>query len=172
MTYPVKWWELSFLLTYKCNLACGNCLAGVSKFTNGDCDMTLEQLDRILQQIVAESWQLKRVFLTGGEPTLYPRLIEAIKLFQGYQDRIKYQIFIQSNGVRVDPALQQAVLTTGNWKICDCKNLDLTDPASNYIIDSQKYIATPAHKTMFVAPMDMPELAGRDFSEGCGIIRD
>ena len=110
--------------------------------------------------------------MTGGEPTLYPRLIEAIKLFLGYQDRIKYQIFIQSNGIRVDPTLQQAVMATGNWRVCDCNGLDLSDLAFNYVIDSQKYKAIPAHKTMYLAPMDEPELAGRDFSEGCGLIRD
>jgi hypothetical protein len=172
ISYTVKWWELSVMLTYRCNLACGNCLAGVSKFTYDDCNMTLEQLDRILNQFVTEKWELKRIFLTGGEPTLHPRLVEAIKLVQGYKSRIGFQICMQSNGIRVDPALQQAIFATGNWRVCNCGPLDMTDPAFDYVIDSEKYKAIPAHKTMYIAPVDVPELAGRDFSEGCGIIRD
>jgi len=169
----VKWWELLILCTYKCNLACGNCASGISKFAHGDCDISLEQIDRMLQQLVTANWKLNRVFLTGGEPTLYPHLVEALKLLLGYQDRLKYQIFMQSNGVNVTPELQKAVLSTaGNWRVCDCCDLSLADPAWNYVIDSQKFIQIPAHKTMYVAPMDVPELAGHDFSKGCGILYD
>jgi len=64
-------WEGVIFLTNQCNLRCSHCLVTRS----APQELPLEALERVIE------FEPKKVNLLGGEPLLYPRLADAIRLF-------------------------------------------------------------------------------------------
>jgi hypothetical protein len=169
--FPVNWQDLIILLTYRCNLACGNCIAGCGKFPCEDGDIELAQIERLFQQADAIGWKWKRIWISGGEPTLHPQIIEIVKLLRGYQASQKFQMMMVTNGTNAE--IRQAIIGLGNWHICGSDRTYLKHLERDFVVNTQKTTAgIPEHKTMYVAPMDVSSLAGRDFSVGCGILTE
>jgi hypothetical protein len=170
--FPVAWQDLIILLTYRCNLFCGNCIAGCGKFPCGDKgDIDLLQIERLFQQADACGWKWRRIWVSGGEPTLHPQVLEIIKLLRGYQASRKFQMMMVTNGTNL--GIQQAILAQGGWYFCNPDGSHMWQLEKDFIINTQKTTAgIMAHKTMYIAPMDVPALAGRDFSVGCGILTE
>ncbi len=73
-------------VTYRCNLRCSHCFVGNNLNLNSHFDV--EDLRALLHHL--HTWQTEEVTFLGGEPTLYPSLIEAVKLaqFLGLEARI------------------------------------------------------------------------------------
>ena len=76
-------------LTYRCNLACGNCnrLCYLPPATP---DMTMDDVSDFVDQCVKIGWN-PVVGITGGEPTLHPQFLEIIKF-------LPFRLRIYSNG--------------------------------------------------------------------------
>lgn len=72
------------MLTSQCNLMCSYCYIK----TRRDGYLGKNQLDRIL------AWDPTEVYLYGGEPTLYPDLLNIIRIFS------PRPVIIQSNGIK------------------------------------------------------------------------
>jgi len=105
-----------FIRTYGCNCACVYCDTTYSWQGNEFTEMTV---DEIVEKV--ESYNCKRVTLTGGEPTLQPDVEE---LILALTDK-KYHIEIETNGavdlrtiidhLRMDKLLDN-ILFTMDWK--------------------------------------------------------
>jgi len=170
-TYPINWRDLMIMLTYRCNLSCGNCIAGCGRFTRGGADdMSLEQIEKLFQQTKDNSWKWNKIWLCGGECTLHPQFLEILNLFRKYQPALGHQILIATNGVN-NLAMQKAIMNLGNWGTCGVDGTHLR-VKTDLIVNSNKSAGVPALKTMYVAPMDVPELANKDFSAGCPILTE
>ena len=61
-------------ITEKCPLSCPQCYVDNKKARN----MSYEQYQRVIEQI--DTWGIKTVLLTGGEPILHPYLIDFVRV--------------------------------------------------------------------------------------------
>lgn len=70
--------SVDIYVTYRCNLRCSHCFVGDNLNLNSHFDFdTLSALIRALHR-----WKTETVTFLGGEPTLYPRFVEAVELIQ------------------------------------------------------------------------------------------
>jgi len=81
-------------VTSACNLRCPTCFANSStgKF------LSLKQIDFMLDRLVESEGEADIIQFSGGEPTIYPYIIEAVKLANS--KKIKMAM-INTNGVRI-----------------------------------------------------------------------
>lgn len=65
--------------TYRCNLKCPRCNRWIDKFPwQGDCDLTVEEVREAGRMLKEAGIKVNKVRVTGGEPTLHPRLKEIV----------------------------------------------------------------------------------------------
>lgn len=62
--------------TYACNLKCNMCNRWLDKFNWPDSDLTTSDVEEAGEMVVAAGIKVNKVRITGGEPTLHPRLAE------------------------------------------------------------------------------------------------
>src|SRR5690349_24261558 len=84
--------SIDIYVTYRCNLRCTHCFLG-SKLDEGT-HFDFELLHGLIH--TAPSWGTEEITFLGGEPTMYPRLLEAIRMVQQAGMRAR----IVSNGQR------------------------------------------------------------------------
>ncbi len=77
--------SIDVFITDRCGLRCSHCFVGEDLNSNLDFDFAL--FDKLLG--TAKTWGTKEITFLGGEPTLYPRIIEAIELAQHYEYRTR-----------------------------------------------------------------------------------
>ena len=85
-----------------CNLDCPICFADSGHQPDGY-SLTLEQVDRMLDVFVASEGEAEVVMLSGGEPTVHPRILEIVELCRSKPIRT---VTLNTNGIRLatDPA--------------------------------------------------------------------
>lgn len=83
-------------ITDRCNLTCPTCYAGSSP-TYGR-HRTLEEVERMLDIIVANEGQPDVVQLSGGEPTIHPQFFEILALAKSKPIR---HLMVNTNGVKI-----------------------------------------------------------------------
>ncbi len=88
-------------VTDRCNLQCPICYAGSSP-THGD-HRSLEQIERMLDAVVANEGEPDVVQISGGEPTIHPEFWRILDLAR---ERPIRHLMVNTNGVRIaeDPA--------------------------------------------------------------------
>ena len=77
-----------------CNLACPTCFANAGPGYN----LTLEQVDFMLDQFVRTEGDPEVVQFSGGEPTLHPRLFDMIRMAK---DKGIQHVMVNTNGRRI-----------------------------------------------------------------------
>jgi uncharacterized radical SAM superfamily Fe-S cluster-containing enzyme len=77
-----------------CNLACPTCFANAGKGYN----LSLAQVERMLDRFVELEGRPEVVQFSGGEPTLHPNIIEMLRMAQAKGVR---HVMLNTNGVRV-----------------------------------------------------------------------
>ncbi len=82
-----------------CNLACPTCFADASPGYN----LTLEQVERMLDTFVRAEHEPEVVQFSGGEPTLHPQLFDMLRMARAKGIR---HVMVNTNGLRIarDPA--------------------------------------------------------------------
>ncbi len=70
--------SMDIYVTYRCNLRCAHCYVGERLNTNRNMDY--DMFERIIAR--CKEWQTEVVSFLGGEPTLYPHIVPAIKQAQ------------------------------------------------------------------------------------------
>ena len=83
-------------ITDACNLECPVCFANSSPHRAGF--RTLEEVEFMLDAVVASEGEPDVIQISGGEPTIHPRLIEILKLARRKPIR---HLMINTNGVRL-----------------------------------------------------------------------
>src|SRR5438128_667477 len=84
-------------ITEQCNLRCPTCFADSSPQRSGvvPLDQVLENVDR---RLAREHGRLDVLMISGGEPTVYPRLLE---LLERVLERDIIRILINTNGIQI-----------------------------------------------------------------------
>ena len=69
-------------ITYRCNLACNNCnrsLGDGQAQTNDS--MSLEQIEKFIDDSIKNNFNWKQIRILGGEPTLHRQFFEVLDIF-------------------------------------------------------------------------------------------
>lgn len=77
--------QCTITLTRNCNLRCGFCYAKETEYLRDD-SIESENLKRIID--FCDEAEVKYIVFTGGEPTLYPELIETLKYIKSKQNKM------------------------------------------------------------------------------------
>jgi uncharacterized radical SAM superfamily Fe-S cluster-containing enzyme len=95
-------------ITDRCNLACPTCYAGSSPHYGRH--RTLEEVERMLDIIVANEGEPDVVQISGGEPTIHPDFFAILDLAK--QRPIKH-LMVNTNGIRIaqDPGFADRLAT-------------------------------------------------------------
>lgn len=95
-------------LTDRCNLTCPTCYASSSPHHGRH--RTLEEIERMLDVIVANEGEPDVVQLSGGEPTIHPQFFEVLDAAKARP--IKH-LMVNTNGIRIaqDPGFAERLAT-------------------------------------------------------------
>lgn len=141
-------------ITYACNLDCFNCDRSCHQAPSGD-HMSLGQILYFLDETRLNRIQWRRISVLGGEPTLHPQFQEIMKLILEYCE--KYS-----------PHTRVVVVTNGYGDRVNNTLIHL--PARVKVRNTAKKSQIQRDFNTFnVAPVDVQEYAGADFSNGCWI---
>jgi hypothetical protein len=139
-------------ITTLCNLRCVNCDRSVRQAPSGE-RMTVEQIDRFVDESLEQTWAWERITLLGGEPTLHPELDAVLRSLDRYRTSHPDTIFrMYSNGFGT--RVRRRLATMPPWF---------------EVINTNKTRATPLFSAYNLAPVDLPEYAHEDFTKGCAI---
>ena len=75
-------------ITYRCNLKCRNCNRQCYQYPS-ETDMTLEQIDRFVEQSKEEDIVWERLSIMGGEPFLHPHLDKIVEKVKPVCERFR-----------------------------------------------------------------------------------
>ena len=139
-----------FSITNNCNLQCPIC------FTHNRPDRiynkSLEELDAILDHIEAEQENLDLLNLTGGEPTLHPRLFE---LLDRCAQRSFRRISMNSNGIVIgrDRSFAEKLKERGVQVIL---SLDTLDAEKSVLIHGRDIVREKLDALAMLEELDIP----------------
>ncbi len=142
-------------ITTACNLRCIDCNRSCGdRQASANEHMSVEQIERFIEESVAYRKQWREIAIEGGEPTLHPRLPEVMSLLVRYRrffsPRTHIQLLTNGYGQAPRSALE------------DFRRQDVL------VLSTRKTSKFQQHHCAFnVAPCDMPDLDGGDFSQGC-----
>jgi uncharacterized radical SAM superfamily Fe-S cluster-containing enzyme len=97
-------------ITTRCNLVCPTCFA--DSVESEGYDLSVEQVEEMLDYLIAAEGEPEIVQISGGEPTIHPRFIDIVAAV--YKRNIK-NVIIHTNGIELalDPDLVQQLVPYG-----------------------------------------------------------
>jgi MoaA/NifB/PqqE/SkfB family radical SAM enzyme len=128
--------------------------------------MSVQVVERFIDESLDASWKWKVIKLYGGEPTLHPDLVTiAARVFERLAPE---KLLLMTNGDRrrVIDAFRSHF--PGAVTVLRSRNASKAS-ARVAIVDSRKQRRRPTHVAFTCAPCDNPLLAGIDFSAGCSL---
>ena len=81
-------------ITTRCNLACPTCFADAGK----GYDLSLSQVEAILDRLVETEREPEIVQLSGGEPTIHPQILDIVAAVKSRNIR---HVMLNTNGIRL-----------------------------------------------------------------------
>ncbi len=141
-------------ITFACNLGCMDCNRSLGSAQAPSADhMTPDQIRRFVAESIEQRRNWKGIQIEGGEPTLHPQFEEIINILNEYRRRHLPSAWIQinTNGLSESTARIPGHLPAG------------IDVYSSH----KKGPIQEMHCAFNLAPRDLPEFAGVDFSQGC-----
>lgn len=92
----------NIVITNYCNLQCPYCFANKMMTLDKKQDITLDQLDRILNWLGKSNNESYHLGLIGGEPTLHPQFNLIINRFNEFFTKHKGNMTLFTNGLNLD----------------------------------------------------------------------
>jgi uncharacterized radical SAM superfamily Fe-S cluster-containing enzyme len=84
-------------VTSRCNLACPTCFANATPTSRGH-DLSLGQVEAMLDRLLEAEGQPEVVQISGGEPTIHPQILE---ILAAAKEREIGHVMLNTNGVRL-----------------------------------------------------------------------
>lgn len=140
-------------ITTRCNLRCPNCDRTIVRAPSDE-HMSLDQINRFVDESISMDWEWRRINLLGGEPTLHPDFNRIVKILLSYRE--------------MNPECEIKVLTNGYG--AQVKKVLSNLPDSVNIENSQRTKRAPMFHSQYVAPIDVEKFRNDNFSNGCFVI--
>lgn len=141
-------------ITSACNLSCVDCNRScASNQAPAREHMTPDQIRKFIAESVDQKRRWTAILVEGGEPTAHPQLDQIVQLLDDYKRKHSPWSWIQIN-------------TNGYSEAA--RRLASRVPAGVEVYSSDKRgPLQELHSAFNVAPVDLPEYAGADYSQGC-----
>ena len=139
-------------ITTLCSRSCLNCDRSIRQAPSIE-HMSLEQINRFVEESLDQRWRWKRMGILGGEPTLHPQFFEILDLLKEYKNQFpqcRVELTTNGYGTRVKQVLKDIPPWVEVWNSAKISNVN----------DFVSYN---------VAPIDVPLYRDKDFSRGCWI---
>jgi hypothetical protein len=142
-------------ITYRCHLGCVNCSQslGIGQAPTNE-EMTIEQIQRFVQESIDNHVKWGTIRVSGGEPTLHPQFFEILDVLleykQSYSPNTRIQINTSGYGEKVKSLLSKV-------------------PNEIIIINSSKESKVQLHYPFNMAPKDSILYKYADYVNGCWI---
>jgi len=104
--------NLDLNIQYACNAACDFCNRLIDVFRIPDGSMTIDQVKQAIKEWKANDIHIKKLKISGGEPSLHPDIIEIVQLL--LDSNIADRIWVLSNGLKKD---MQKLPRGARWKV-------------------------------------------------------
>lgn len=146
--------RIEIIVSYLCNLKCNNCDALVSQAPS-NASMTVEQIQKFINESIENQVHWKHIRLLGGEPTLHKEIFVFLDILRNYRDNYspKTKIQLVTNGFG-------SVVKTKIAKVPNDIEIENSNKSSSF---------QPQFAPINVAPIDTEEYKSSDFSKGCWI---
>jgi len=130
-----------------CNRSCGSNQAPAWEH------LPVAQIEHFVDESVAQDRRWQVVQLEGGEPTLHPQFREIVERLEAYRRRHS-------------PATVIKVISNGHSEACREAVAALPGTVDCYVT-GKRGPREDSHCAFNLAPVDLTEFAGADFSSGC-----
>ena len=143
-------------ITYKCNMSCMQCNRVLGIFPSCE-TMSVEQIERILEESASMNKPFLNIRILGGEPTLHPHLLEILSVLDIYRRQLKncaISLWTNSNGEDTKKRLKQMP----SW-------------VKIHKASKKTKIGNEYFQAFLAAPIDYKGLHDEDYWSGCGQIR-
>lgn len=141
-------------ITWLCNLTCFDCNRSCGEFPTRE-RMTIEQIDRFIQESIDRHYHWDVIRILGGEPTLHPDFPEIMDRFSRYQQR-----FAREHAPRI------VVCTNGYAKMTRKRIRALPDGIE--VVNTLKEGGAVQHiGHFFIAPRDTRDMSNQDPTLAC-----
>lgn len=147
---------ITLIITYKCNLHCINCNANCSQAPT-DLSMSLNQVNKFINESIQNNYQWKKIRISGGEPTLHKDILEIVTLLLSYKEQFS-------------PNTQ--ILINTNYYSSLTKNILKQLPEKIKINSSSKTTNKNRFHPINLAPIDCLFYKYTNYSIGCEIIKN
>lgn len=144
-------------ITYRCNLACNNCNRSLGDGqAKSKESMSLEQVQKFINDSIENKFNWKVIRILGGEPTLHPQFFDVLEIFSNYKKehapKVELQLWTNGCGRTVQKLLEK-----------------VSDEFS--VINSSKITGgeEPIFNAFNLAPVDSTAYKLTDFANGCSI---
>jgi hypothetical protein len=141
-------------ITFACNLGCVDCNRSLGSVQAPSTEqMTPDQIRRFVAESIEQRRLWEGIQIEGGEPTLHPQLEEILDILNEYRRKCLPSAWIQINTNGLSDSSSQVLSHL---------------PAGIDVYSSNKKGPfQELHCAFNVAPIDLPEYADVDFSQGC-----
>lgn len=146
--------RIGIALTYACNLRCYNCDESSAQ-APADTQMTVEQMQRYVDEWVAAGHRWDLMEIAGGEPTMHKDFFEILDILREYRNRCS-------------PHTRIKVLTNGTGD--RVKQMISQIPADVEVENSGKEGKRQAelrHATFNLTPEEVPGYSNADYRNAC-----
>jgi hypothetical protein len=97
-TYNPNLKAIGLEISTACNLSCINCENSCRQAPSSEF-MSLEQIEKFVDESIELNWDWNIIKLRGGEPTLHPQFFEVLKIIKRCKDlNPRCKIILQTNG--------------------------------------------------------------------------
>ncbi|WP_018753429.1 radical SAM protein [Paenibacillus sanguinis] len=151
-------YRLEIDITYLCTLKCFNCNRGISVAPhNREHNMTVDQIQKFIEQSLEAKHPWERIKLIGGEPTIHPQFDEILELLHSY--KIEHNI-----------NLDLRVTSNGTTKYTQQKLDEINQSYPDVIVENSGKVDNfiPGFALSHVAPCDMYAYKNHNY-KGCWI---
>jgi len=97
IAYKMRKDQIEIQLTDYCNLKCVQCNVGCD-IVESNKYVSLENVEKFVKDLIDLNVRMRRVSITGGEPTLHPLFFDVIDILKKYKDFNDDRILLRTNG--------------------------------------------------------------------------
>lgn len=145
-------WKIEIDITWECDVYCINCNRSCRQAPTNE-RMTIEQIEKFVDEAVSKNILYDQIFVSGGEPTLHPELLEIIDILIHYKKSFSKdtKLLLYTNGFSEKG-----------------KNILTKIPSDVAIENSSKTGHIHPHFHRFnVAPIDTESRNNKNWEAGC-----
>ena len=144
--------SLEIDITYVCDMACLQCNRALGILPTAE-KMTVEQIEKVLNESLALEQPFKNIWILGGEPTLHPHLPEILKVLEHYHTQVEN--------------CEVTLWSHGSGKIVPEKLKNLPAWINLKVSPKKPKLGGEGFEAFLAAPLDYPDYHDGNYSNGC-----